>query len=63
MMLAVAILVLLGVRFDGSREKDAAATADDATLMIPVRFGLGFMKAVDNRKLPGIVNSKSSAAH
>ncbi len=29
MMLAVAILVLLGVRFDGSREKDAAATADD----------------------------------
>ena len=35
----------------------AAATADDATLMIPVRFGLGFMKAVDNRKLPGIVNS------
>ncbi|MFI8632257.1 signal peptidase II [Microbacterium sp. NPDC077663] len=29
MMLAVAILVLLGIRFDGSREKDAAATADD----------------------------------
>ena len=35
----------------------SAATPDDATLMIPVRFGLGFMKAMDNRRLPGVVNS------
>jgi CubicO group peptidase (beta-lactamase class C family) len=35
----------------------AAATADDATLRVPVRFGLGFMKSMDNRRIPGVVNS------
>ncbi len=35
----------------------SAATADDATLMVPVRFGPGFMKSMDNRRLPGVVNS------
>lgn len=35
----------------------AAATPDDATLRVPVRFGLGFMKSMDNRRLPGVVNS------
>lgn len=35
----------------------SAATSDDATLMIPARFGLGFMKSTDNRRLPGVVNS------
>lgn len=35
----------------------SAATQDDATLMIPARFGLGFMKSTDNRRLPGVVNS------
>jgi len=35
----------------------AAATPDDATLRVPVRFGLGFMKSMDNRRIPGVVNS------
>lgn len=35
----------------------SAATEDDETLKIPARFALGFMKATDNRKLPGVVNS------
>jgi len=35
----------------------AAATEDDATLKIPARFALGFMKATDNRALPNVVNS------
>ncbi len=29
----------------------SAATQDDATLRMPTRFGLGFMKSMDNRKL------------
>ena len=28
------------------------ATHDDATLRIPTRFSLGFMKSMDNRALP-----------
>ena len=30
----------------------ASATGQDATLLIPTRFSLGFMKAIDNRRLP-----------
>lgn len=30
----------------------AMATHDDATLLIPTRFALGYMKSMDNRKLP-----------
>lgn len=30
----------------------AMATHDDATLLIPSRFALGFMKSMDNRKVP-----------
>lgn len=33
------------------------ASHDDATLLIPTRFALGFMKATDNRRVPGAVNS------
>ena len=47
----------IGVEALSRMGRVSAATQDDATLMIPVRFGLGFMKAVDNRRLPGIVNS------
>jgi CubicO group peptidase (beta-lactamase class C family) len=28
----------------------AVATQEDATLLIPTRFGLGFMKSMDNRR-------------
>lgn len=35
----------------------AAATGEDATLMIPVRFAAGFMKSMDNRRIPHTVNS------
>jgi CubicO group peptidase (beta-lactamase class C family) len=35
----------------------SAATNEDATLMIPTRFALGFMKSTDNRRLPKMVNS------
>jgi len=35
----------------------SAATGEDATLMIPVRFAAGFMKSMDNRRVPGAVNS------
>lgn len=35
----------------------SAATGDDATLLVPTRFSLGFMKSMDNRRLPGVVNS------
>ena len=34
-----------------------SATEDDATLKIPARFALGFMKATDNRALANVVNS------
>ena len=37
----------------------AVATHEDATLMLPTRFGLGFMKSMDNRRAPGV--DKSSA--
>ena len=33
------------------------ATHEDATLMIPTRFSLGYMKAMDNRKVPGAIDS------
>lgn len=33
------------------------ASHDDATLLIPTRFAPGFMKATDNRRVPGAVNS------
>ncbi len=35
----------------------AVATHEDATLLIPTRFGLGFMKSMDNRKTPGVDRS------
>lgn len=43
----------------------AVATHEDATLLIPTRFGLGFMKSMDNRKAPDVDRSSvilSSAA-
>lgn len=33
------------------------ASHDDATLLIPTRFALGYMKATDNRRVPNTVNS------
>ncbi len=35
----------------------SAATVEDATLMIPARFALGYMKSTDNRRIPATVNS------
>ncbi len=32
----------------------AVATHEDATLLLPTRFGLGFMKSMDNRRSPGV---------
>ena len=37
----------------------AVATHEDATLLLPTRFSLGFMKSMDNRRSPGV--DKSSA--
>ncbi|MFK7915987.1 MAG: serine hydrolase domain-containing protein [Pseudomonadales bacterium] len=37
----------------------AVASHEDATLMLPTRFGLGFMKSMDNRRAQGV--DKSSA--
>lgn len=37
----------------------AVATHEDATLLIPTRFALGFMKSIDNRRAQGV--DKSSA--
>ena len=37
----------------------ATASHEDATLLIPTRFGLRFMKSMDNRRAPGV--DKSSA--
>jgi CubicO group peptidase (beta-lactamase class C family) len=34
----------------------SVATHEDATLMVPTRFSLGFMKSVDNRALPNSTN-------
>ena len=53
---------LNGVRLVGAETltrmgRVSAATQEDATLMIPLRFALGFMKATDNRRLPNVVNS------
>jgi CubicO group peptidase (beta-lactamase class C family) len=36
--------------------KVSVATHDDATLRIPTRFSLGFMKSMDNRRLPNAAN-------
>jgi CubicO group peptidase (beta-lactamase class C family) len=33
------------------------ASHDDATLLVPTRFALGYMKSMDNRRAPGVVNS------
>ncbi|MGE0483838.1 MAG: serine hydrolase domain-containing protein [Gammaproteobacteria bacterium] len=33
------------------------ASHDDATLLVPTRFALGYMKSMDNRRLPNVVNS------
>jgi CubicO group peptidase (beta-lactamase class C family) len=33
------------------------ATHDDATLLMPLRFAQGYMKAIDNRRIPGTVNA------
>ena len=33
------------------------ASHDDATLLVPSRFALGYMKATDNRRVPNTVNS------
>ena len=35
----------------------AVATHEDATLLIPTRFALGFMKSMDNRNAPGVDRS------
>ncbi len=35
----------------------AVATHEDATLLIPTRFALGFMKSMDNRNAPGVDKS------
>ncbi len=35
----------------------AVATHEDATLMLPTRFALGFMKSMDNRRAPGVDKS------
>jgi CubicO group peptidase (beta-lactamase class C family) len=35
----------------------AVATHEDATLLIPTRFSLGFMKSMDNRRAPGVDRS------
>lgn len=53
---------LNGVRLVGAdtltrMSRVSAATHEDATLMIPARFALGFMKATDNRRLPKVVDS------
>ncbi|MGE0860102.1 MAG: serine hydrolase domain-containing protein [Gammaproteobacteria bacterium] len=37
--------------------RTSMATRDDVTLRTPMRFSEGFMKAVDNRRVPGTVNS------
>jgi CubicO group peptidase (beta-lactamase class C family) len=34
----------------------SVASHEDATLMVPTRFSLGFMKSVDNRALPNSAN-------
>ncbi|MCB1749161.1 MAG: beta-lactamase family protein [Gammaproteobacteria bacterium] len=33
------------------------ASHDDATLLVPTRFALGYMKSMDNRRVPNVVNS------
>ncbi len=38
----------------------SAATADDATLRMPTRFALGFMKSMDNRKLDNVHSVESA---
>ncbi len=38
----------------------SAATQDDATLRLPTRFALGFMKSMDNRKLDTIYSVESA---
>lgn len=53
---------LRGVRLVGAdtlarMSRVSVAGYEDATLMIPTRFALGFMKAVDNRNWPNAVNS------
>ncbi|MEM9621987.1 MAG: serine hydrolase domain-containing protein [Pseudomonadota bacterium] len=43
----------------------AVATHEDATLLLPTRFSLGFMKSMDNRQAPGVAKDSailSSAA-
>lgn len=52
---------LNGVRLVGAdtlarMSRVAMATHEDATLAIPTRFGLGFMKSMDNRKLDNAEN-------
>jgi CubicO group peptidase (beta-lactamase class C family) len=48
---------LLGTETITRMGRVAAATAEDATLMIPTRFALGYMKSTDNRRIPDTVNS------
>lgn len=40
----------------------SVATHEDATLLIPTRFSLGFMKAMDNRRIPNTENSSAILA-
>jgi CubicO group peptidase (beta-lactamase class C family) len=52
---------LNGQRFVGTdtltrMSRVSVATHEDATLMIPTRFSLGFMKSMDNRKLENAEN-------
>jgi len=50
-----------GVRLVGQEtltrmSRVSVATHEDATLMIPTRFSLGYMKSMDNRRLPNTLN-------
>lgn len=48
---------LVGADTLGRMGRLSVANHEDATLMIPTRFALGFMKAVDNRRWPNAANS------
>lgn len=48
---------LLGAETLTRMSRVSAATLEDATLMIPTRFALGYMKSTDNRRIPDTINS------
>jgi len=41
--------------------RTSAATSEDAMLLIPTRFALGFMKTMDNRRRAGVIAAGTSA--